>query len=339
MTRRSGYHLVNILLHGLSALLLVAVLRRLDVPGAWLAGWLFALHPVMVESVAWITELKNALSGALLLATALAYLAFDGARTRRTYALSLVSLPSACSPRVRWPRFPAPCSSFCGGRRGGLSSSATSFRCSHSSRSDSPPGCSRRGSNDGSSALSAKSSLCRPSIASSSPAEPSGSICGSSSSPWISPSSIPVGGSIRALPGNTCSSPASSSRSRSVLRCGAVPARRWRCSRSSRSCCSLLWASSTFTLFVIHSSRITSSTSLPSGRLRRSRPRWITAPAGLAAPFVLPPAGAFTVSCWSPCFCSPKARAACTPMRQRCIGRRFSEIQPVGWPTTTWEYC
>jgi Flp pilus assembly protein TadD len=85
-----GYHLVNILLHGLSALLLVAVLRRLDVPGAWLAGWLFALHPVMVESVAWITELKNALSGALLLATALAYLSFDGARTRRTYALSVV---------------------------------------------------------------------------------------------------------------------------------------------------------------------------------------------------------------------------------------------------------
>jgi tetratricopeptide (TPR) repeat protein len=80
------YHLLNIALHAASAFLFALILRRLAVPWPWLAAFVFALHPVHVESVAWITELKNTLSGVFFLSAALAYLRFDDRRRPSAWA-------------------------------------------------------------------------------------------------------------------------------------------------------------------------------------------------------------------------------------------------------------
>jgi tetratricopeptide (TPR) repeat protein len=83
-----GYHLLNVLLHASAACLFGTLLRRLAVPGAWFAALLFALHPVCVESVAWVSEQKNTLSMVFYLGAALAYLRFDTARRGSAYALA-----------------------------------------------------------------------------------------------------------------------------------------------------------------------------------------------------------------------------------------------------------
>jgi len=81
-----AYHLLNVLLHATAACLFARLLQHLAIPGAWLAALLFALHPVCVESVAWITEQKNTLSAVFYLAAALAGLRYFDTRRPAHYA-------------------------------------------------------------------------------------------------------------------------------------------------------------------------------------------------------------------------------------------------------------
>ena len=120
----TGYRITNLLLHGIAAVLLWITLRRLAVPGAWVAAAVFAVHPVNVETAAWITERKNLLSAVLYFGALLAYLRFAGLDGREpprrrwaVYGASLVlfvaallsktavlTLPAALAVIVWWKR-------------------------------------------------------------------------------------------------------------------------------------------------------------------------------------------------------------------------------------------
>jgi tetratricopeptide (TPR) repeat protein len=103
----AGYHVVNIFLQAANAVLVWRLLRLLRVPGAWLAAAIFALHPVHVESVAWITERKNVLMGFFFLLALLCWTHFVESGTRWKwrwyglalicYALALFSKTTACT--------------------------------------------------------------------------------------------------------------------------------------------------------------------------------------------------------------------------------------------------
>ncbi len=87
--RPQPYHAVNIAMQAINAVLLWTLLRRLKVPGAWFAAALWAVHPVNVESVAWVTELKNIQSGFFFFLSVLCFLRFESGNQRSSYALAL----------------------------------------------------------------------------------------------------------------------------------------------------------------------------------------------------------------------------------------------------------
>jgi hypothetical protein len=84
-----GYHLTNLGLHLLSAFLVWRLLGKLGLQFAWLGGLIFAIHPMMVESVAWISELKNTLSLPPFLLAMCAWIDYEERGRRNDYLRAL----------------------------------------------------------------------------------------------------------------------------------------------------------------------------------------------------------------------------------------------------------
>jgi len=114
----AGYHLANVALHALSALLLWRVLWKLGVGPAWFGGLVFAVHPMAVESVAWVSELKNTLSLPPLLLAMSAYVDFDRERRPRDLLLAGVCFAAAMLCKTSAAMFPPVLLLFAWWRRG-----------------------------------------------------------------------------------------------------------------------------------------------------------------------------------------------------------------------------
>ena len=94
------YHALNVLFHAASAILLWRVLKILQVRGAWLGAALWALHPVMVQSVAWITELKNTQSCLFYLLSIFFFLKWEEEEPPRSHGFSTAARASPIIIRV-----------------------------------------------------------------------------------------------------------------------------------------------------------------------------------------------------------------------------------------------
>ena len=119
-SRPLGYHLSNLALHVGSAFLLWRLLDRLGVGAAYFGALLFAVHPLAVESVAWISEFKNTVSLPFLLAACLAFVAFDRTGRRGAYVAALLAFVAALACKTSVVMFPFVLLLFAWWRRGGV---------------------------------------------------------------------------------------------------------------------------------------------------------------------------------------------------------------------------
>ena len=101
-----GYHLTNVILHIIGALLVWRLLAKFGLRHAWLGGFLFAVHPVVVESVAWISEFKNTLSLPPFLLAMCAWIDFEERGRRRDYLVALGLFLVAMLCKISMAPFP-----------------------------------------------------------------------------------------------------------------------------------------------------------------------------------------------------------------------------------------
>lgn len=105
-TDRTGWHMANIILHLVNALLVWKLLRRLGIRQGWIGGLLFVVHPILVESVAWVSELKNTLSLPFLLLSMLAFINYEERQKPSHLALSAVFYLAAILCKTSVVMFP-----------------------------------------------------------------------------------------------------------------------------------------------------------------------------------------------------------------------------------------
>jgi len=101
-----GYHLTNVILHLISALLVWRLLDKFGLRWAWLGGLLFVVHPMNVESVAYISEFKNALCLPPFLLALCAYIDFEENKRPRDYLLALALFLVAMLCKITMMTFP-----------------------------------------------------------------------------------------------------------------------------------------------------------------------------------------------------------------------------------------
>ena len=117
-----GYHLVNVLLHLANSLLLWRLLLRLAAPGAWFIAAVFAVHPVHVESVAWVIERKDVLSALFYLTSVLTWIRYVEAPRRGRYALALLLFVAGLLSKSVVVTLPVALLIWCWWRRGRVTS-------------------------------------------------------------------------------------------------------------------------------------------------------------------------------------------------------------------------
>jgi tetratricopeptide (TPR) repeat protein len=101
-----GYHLTNVVLHVVNALLVWRLLAKFGLQLAWLGGLIFAIHPAMIESVAWISELKNTLSLLPFLLAMGAWIDYEERKRQRDYWLALGLFLVAMLCKISMAPFP-----------------------------------------------------------------------------------------------------------------------------------------------------------------------------------------------------------------------------------------